>query len=69
MNEILEALDALRLSLEHLIIVLSEIQTRTESDSYTQDEALMDYENIMFCEGIDYISKLEDYIYKEPPPP
>lgn len=56
-----EILTDLSESLKHAIHILSGILSDIELGEYTQDQAQTDYENLMWNEGIDFMSALESY--------
>lgn len=56
-----EVLDDLLDSLTHAIHVLSAITSDIATGEYSQEKAVQDYENIMWNEGIDFMTSLESY--------
>ena len=61
-NETLdESLDDVIESLQHAVHVLSAILDDIEQGEYSQEKAIQDYENIMWNEGIDFMTSLESY--------
>lgn len=53
-----EALDELQDSLKHAIHYLTAILDELNAGSYTPKKASEDYENLLWAEGIDFISQL-----------
>lgn len=71
MKELLETVEKLAESLQRAISILKEILDCIIKGNYTQEQASIDYENILFDDDIDYMARLEDYIYSDetlPPP-
>jgi len=59
-NETLdESLQDLQDSLQHAIHILQGILDDIEDNGYTQEQATLDYENLVWNEGIDFMSALE----------
>lgn len=60
-NNLDEKLADLGESLKHAIHILNGILSDIELGEYTQEQAQTDYENLMWNEGIDYMSTLQSY--------
>lgn len=58
MNEELESLEE---SLKHAIHVLAGVLADVQTGTYTQEQAALDAENLMYTEGLDFISTLTAY--------
>jgi len=56
-----ETLTDLEESLKHAIHILTGILNDVATREYTQEQAQVDYENLMWNEGIDFMSALETY--------
>jgi hypothetical protein len=66
-NETLdESLENLQDSLQHAIHILQGILDDIEDNGYTQQQATLDYENIVWNEGIDFMSALESFALFSP---
>jgi hypothetical protein len=61
-----ESLEDLQDSLQHAIHILQGILDDIENNEYTQEQATLDYENIMYNEGIDYMTALESFALFSP---
>lgn len=56
-------LDDVKESLEHTIHVLNGILEDVKKGAYTQKEAELDVENLLFTEGLDFVSILQEYAF------
>jgi hypothetical protein len=66
-NETLdESLENLQDSLQHAIHILQGILDDIEDNGYTQEQATLDYENLVWNEGIDFMSALESFALFSP---
>jgi hypothetical protein len=66
-NETLdESLQDLQDSLQHAIHILQGILDDIEDNGYTQEQATLDYENLVWNEGIDFMSALESFALFSP---
>ena len=61
-----EALEDLQDSLQHTIHILQAILDDIEKNGYNQEQAKLDYENIICNEGIDYMTALESFALFQP---
>jgi len=61
-----EALEDLQDSLQHAIHILQAILDDIEDNGYNQEQAKLDYENIICNEGIDYMTALESCALFQP---
>ena len=61
-----EALEDLQDSLQHPIHILQAILDDIEKNGYNQEQAKLDYENIICNEGIDYMTALESFALFQP---
>lgn len=56
-----ESLEDLQDSLQHAIHILQGILDDIEENGYNQEQARLDYENLVCNEGIDYMTALESF--------
>jgi hypothetical protein len=56
-----ESLEDLQDSLQHAIHILQGILDDIEGNGYNQEQARLDYENLVCNEGIDYMTALESF--------
>lgn len=55
-----ELVEELSKSVDHTIHILQAIKEEIEAGKYTPEVAQVDYENLMFNDGIDFISIIGD---------
>jgi hypothetical protein len=60
-----EKLADLEESLTHAVHVLQGVLDDVKSGKYTKEQAALDAENLMYTEGLDFISALSDYAEEE----
>lgn len=61
-----ESLEHLSESVLHAIHILTGISDDISAGKYSQEDAERDYENLMWADGLDFMSAIEDYATWQP---